>query len=791
MSIFLLVVTGLALPGFQQNPPVVPWLHQEHGLTEAQVGSLLVRELRCAACHTDLDVSRRPPLPGPDLNGVGARIAPNFLERYIADPAGTQPGTRMPALLDDLTPADRAEAARALTEYLISASRSTFDVDPPERVERAEQEQPESGARLYHSVGCVACHGPRDMTGAEPFVDSAPNDWIALDHVPHKYSPSSLAEFLFQPLHVRPAGRMPDMLLSRSEAHAISDYLLGPAQVEAAHWAARPELVARGRELFGALRCNACHALEGAPALDASPPLDASSQGRALDRTRGCLASEVSGAPRYGLASDQRAALRAALGGASDSPTEPDRDGGAAAVDEVAETLTAFNCIACHARGPNGGVAAAVDAYFQTTQPELGDEARIPPTLSLAGAKLQGDWVRKVLFDAARVRPYMLTRMPQFGETNLAHLPAALLVADADGLAPYPMVIPEEPAARTARVAGRELLGLTGLGCVSCHDFNGTPTPGFRGIDLITTPERLQPRWFVAFMIAPTRFRPGIVMPESWPGGVAVHQRLLDGDTDAQLRAIWYFLSQGRSAEDPAGIRPEPSQLHVEGSARVYRGRSAVAGFRGVAVGFPEGVHYAFDAGCGSLTAIWRGDFVSVRWDGQGAGDFRPLAKVIELPRDVAFARLDAASTPWPRRPVLEGTNPVNPDPRYPRQHGYTFRGYQLDAASIPTLLYACGATEIEDRTEVAERSGRQVLRRVLRLTSVAEDGPLYMRLLTGDFEARADRQFVTSELLVSLPPEGKVVNRPAMGEGPPELLLELALSPGTTTLVFDYEPLD
>jgi hypothetical protein len=32
--------------------------------------------------------------------------------------------------------------------------------------------------------------------------------------------------------------------------------------------------------------------------------------------------------------------------------------------------------------------------------------------------------MRKVLFDAETVRPYMHTRMPQFGEANLQHLPA-------------------------------------------------------------------------------------------------------------------------------------------------------------------------------------------------------------------------------------------------------------------------------------------------------------------------------------------------------------------------------
>ena len=49
-------------------------------------------------------------------------------------------------------------------------------------------------------------------------------------------------------------------------------------------------------------------------------------------------------------------------------------------------------------------------------------------------------------------------------------------------------------------------------------------------------------------------------MPESWFGGVASHQGILDGDCDAQIRAIWTFLSQGRTARAPDGIQPEPSR---------------------------------------------------------------------------------------------------------------------------------------------------------------------------------------------------------------------------------------
>ena len=86
-------------------------------------------------------------------------------------------------------------------------------------------------------------------------------------------------------------------------------------------------------------------------------------------------------------------------------------------------TLTSFNCIACHIRDDYGGVPPERNLHFQSDAKNLGDDARIPPPLTLVGAKLRPVWMKKVLFDGDSVRPYMFTRMPQFGEANLRHLP--------------------------------------------------------------------------------------------------------------------------------------------------------------------------------------------------------------------------------------------------------------------------------------------------------------------------------------------------------------------------------
>ena len=58
------------------------------------------------------------------------------------------------------------------------------------------------------------------------------------------------------------------------------------------------------------------------------------------------------------------------------------------------------------------------------------------------------------------------------------------------------------------------------------------------------------------------------------------------------------------------------------------------------------------------------------------------------LAQDVSFYRLADEQTPWPLRPVMTQKEPVNPDPLYPKNRGYQFKGYYLDDESIPTFMY-------------------------------------------------------------------------------------------------------
>ena len=772
LQLGLCATTAAAQTG---RAPVVPGLAGDHALTQRAAGELLIHELRCAACHEGISADGRGVLPAPRLDEAAWRISPEFLRSFITDPAGSHTGAKMPDVLAPFDPTVRAQAAEAIPAFL--AARGGH-VPANEIVDEARVAR---GSTLFHAVGCVACHAPMKpaLEGREaPEVEEVA---VGLGHVPSKYSLASLSDFLFQPLRVRPAGRMPDMGLSRVEAEDIASYLVGEGFPRSVPAPVDEELIELGGDMFQKLGCVSCHALEG---LSAPRPV---TTGRALDPTRGCLSADSKESPRYQLSEDQRAAIRAAL-------TALERDDSDKA--RIDETLTAFNCIACHVRDDYGGVSPELDAYFTSSEPELGNEARIPPQLTLAGAKLNLEWTQRVLFDAEQVRPYMHTRMPQFGEENLAHLPE--LFQRVDELEPLEPEVPDGKEREVARDAGHELLGTTGLSCVSCHNFNGKETQGFKGIDLINSHERLKYGWFKRFVIAPQLYRPGIVMPEGWSGGVASHTGILEGDTDKQIDAIWYFLSLGRSARDPRGLASVSSKLIVGDTTRTYRGRSSIAGFRGIAVGFPGGLNYAFDANNGTLSGLWRGDFVSARWDGQGSGGFNPASRSIQLAQDLSIYTLGDHKKPWPLRPFMDKENPVNPDPQYPRNLGYRFRGYYLDEEKVPTFMYSMAEIDIEDRSVAILDGERPVLRRTLTFTIPKRSYPnsrtVYFRALTGKIEVVSAYRakwlvFKTEEVQVSATEHFASVRR-TFGdeEGQEEVLLILEIPGGTSTFEVDYE---
>ena len=302
MGLYALFFAGLIAPP-AAAAPAVPGLAGKHALTEAQTGRLLIGELRCTACHASATAPERA---APDLTEVGARVAPEYLRKFLAAPATAHAGTAMPDLLG-AEPADRRDTiAEALTHFLVAQARSKFERNP------VGADDAVAGKALFHSVGCVTCHAPRDEVGKEVARDGA----VELGHVPAKYSAASLGDFLFQPTRVRPSGRMPDMKLTPAEARAVAGYLLGEGDAKREALRPQEKLVALGKEHFQRLNCAACHKLGDTAAAKSVGALERA------EATKGCLSDSPGKAPRFALSAPQTKAIRAALAKQPEPPTD-------------------------------------------------------------------------------------------------------------------------------------------------------------------------------------------------------------------------------------------------------------------------------------------------------------------------------------------------------------------------------------------------------------------------------------------------------------------------------------
>ncbi|MEZ6104924.1 MAG: c-type cytochrome [Pirellulaceae bacterium] len=431
-------------------------------------GLVLLDRLNCRACHAveSWDLASAlvvTPYQPPRLERVGSRIDPEYLERFLLHPAEVKPGTTMPALLGELPPDEQPQAARELAHYLRS-----LDEEPFERT-GLDGEQVIRGQELFHEVGCVACHAPRDDQGRElPLADSAPLGSLGV-----KYSVESLAAFLEQPHEVRPAGRMPDLQLDHFEALAIAHYLAQDQPAEVGE--NRPidrELAERGRGRFQMLGCADCHGL--VESLRTEPIVIAATN-------RGCLGDATGPWPHYAMTDDERELLTQVL----TAPTEDLTS----ARSVVEFGMASLDCFACHARDGLGGVSLERDSYFQTADFNLGPQGRMPPNLSAVGNK-RPEWLRQVLVSGRSIRPYMKTRMPRFGAHNVEAL--ANLMTTVDDLPDREYA---EPADRQeTRKVGHELAGNTGLNCIACHTFQLNPSETMSAVDLTEMAERLQPR---------------------------------------------------------------------------------------------------------------------------------------------------------------------------------------------------------------------------------------------------------------------------------------------------------
>jgi len=515
------------------------------------------------------------------------------------------------------------------------------------------------------------------------------------------------------------------------------------------------ELAARGREQFGKLGCANCHN-------DLQIPAKAGPAFSKLDFSRGCLSEAAGPWPRFDLNAEQRGLIIKALPHA-ELPQLNDKQ-------RLDKTLVAFNCIACHERTGLGGIAPARNALFTGTQATLGDQGRLPPPLTHLGAKLKPEWITEVLLRGKRQRDYLDASMPQFGEANVGHL--VELFGKVDELETVP--IPKIVNLQESKNAGCEMIGVAGMSCITCHDYNGQKAAGVGALDLVHATERLKKNWFHLYLRQPTRFHPTVIMPNYWQDGESTRPNILGGDTAQQIEALWVYLEDGVRAKKPAGLSRQSSELRVGDVPEICRGRSAI-GYRGIGVGYPERISLAFDSEEMVLRQLWKGDFATV-----DLGSFRPRGtELITFPRGIPFHRLKSMDDNWPYKGKTNYS--------FPQDQGHQFRGYHLDAKRRPTFIYHYGDIAVEDYFEdVRDKDGKAYFKRTLKFETPVEQLLFHFRAATGKkITPQADRNFGVDQLQLRITSDHKGIVR----EGNPgEVLVPLSLPKGRSTLTLEYQ---
>ncbi len=514
-------------------------------------------------------------------------------------------------------------------------------------------------------------------------------------------------------------------------------------------------LAARGRERFGNLGCVNCHD-------DLKVPSKSFTALAKLDSSRGCLSMAAGPWPRFDLNAEQRGWITKALPRAG-QPQLDDRQ-------LLNKTLVTFNCIACHERAGLGGIAPERDALFTGTQPSLGDQGRLPPPLTHVGAKLTTNWIAEVLLREKRQRGYVDASMPQFGEANVGHL--VELFGKVDAL--EPAVIPKVANVQESKKAGHEMIGATGLSCIACHEFNGQKSGEVSAVDLAQVTGRLKKNWFHLYLRQPSRFHPNVIMPTYWPDGESALKKILAGDAGQQIEALWTYLEDGPRTKKPLGLSRESNELRVGDVTEICRGQSPV-GYRGIGVGYPERINLAFDAGEMALRQLWKGEFASV-----DSGHFRPRGTdSISFPAGIPFHRLKSMDDNWPYKGKANHA--------FPQDHGYQFRGYHLDAARRPTLLYHYGDITVEDFFEdVRDQDGKAYFKRTLRFETAAGQPQFYFRAAVGKkLVTQSERQFAVDKLQLRITSDHKGIVREGDNG---EVLIPLTVPKGRSTLTLEYQ---
>ncbi len=204
-------------------------------------------------------------------------------------------------------------------------------------------------------------------------------------------------------------------------------------------------------------------------------------------------------------------------------------------------------------------------------------------------------------------------------------------------------------------------MGAKGLACIACHGLKDRKSLGPPVIRLTHTVERLQPEYFKELLLNPQATQTGTMMPPMFIGRKKA---------DQEIESIWTYLKEIEGQPLPEGlISTEDFELKPEKAGRpmVFRSFITGAGSHAIGVGFPQGIHAAFDAAQARWAMVWKGRFLDAlnNWQSREMLPIKPLGTAVKM---------------------------------LPEEGGVReFTGYKLDKQGVPTFLYQIDGKPAED----------------------------------------------------------------------------------------------
>jgi mono/diheme cytochrome c family protein len=253
----------------QHDVDRIPAPPQSTDITQASTS--LYGTLFCSSCHAIQNQAGN--LVGgdlaPELTKVGTKVNPDWLIRWLNEPQGYDPKTRMPRY--------RFDRKQIALLYTFLLNKKDPDLLANVHLPAANAENVARGKKLVTEYGCAACH---QINGVNPPQNFAPD----LSRVGSKHlfqvgflrgMPETLPDYISGKIHdpraFGPALKMPQFTLAEPQIEALTTALL--AQTERAV-TMPPELVRStihpkyhpggdAGQLMEELRCLSCHTVNG------------------------------------------------------------------------------------------------------------------------------------------------------------------------------------------------------------------------------------------------------------------------------------------------------------------------------------------------------------------------------------------------------------------------------------------------------------------------------------------------------------------------------------------------